>query len=166
VWGCVVAVVVALCCTHPHQVLLPNHTRILVLLIQLHSTAQHSTAKHETGPGQGIASDMKLTMPPTNMSHILLQQLGGTIHCHSYGDQMLATRTRGCRYCCCCVVGLTPESSTSCPRSSARCGLLVSPRSISRAMRAAVSSSMPHLRTAHSNSDWSRTPPRCSRTNC
>lgn len=47
-WGCVVAMVVALCCTHPHEVLLTDHTRVLILLIQLHTTAQHSAMQDST----------------------------------------------------------------------------------------------------------------------
>lgn len=64
-----------------------------------------------------------------------------------HNDKMTKhTQPQHCRPC------LTPESSTSWPLSSAKWGLLVSPRSISRAMRAAVSSSMPQLqvRVQHS----------------
>jgi hypothetical protein len=52
VWWCVVVLLlllrvgVALCCPDAHQVLLTDHTRVLVLLIQLQGTgtARHSTA--------------------------------------------------------------------------------------------------------------------------
>jgi hypothetical protein len=103
---------------------------------------------------QPLASPLNRPPPGTYCFHTTVVRCCWDVHdmprcspptSHCYHKQIVLLWYAAADMC------LTPESSTSWPRSSARWGLLVSPRSISRAMRAAVSSSMPQLQVKEQN---------------